>query len=285
MTMTPESLVESTTELTSFPDVAFRINDLLTDENSDISDIGEVVETDPALTSALLRLSNSALYNLGSKVSTIDRAIAVVGMREVRSLAFGISATTTFKNIPFHLISVENFWKHSLYCAAAAQATVRIGRIRTAESMFTAGLLHDIGQPVLFSQQPELSKEALELSLYQNDGLTPHVSEREVFGFDHCAVGAALARKWNFPQALIDCIAYHNMPYSDGPASEANHVLIVHIANSLAVLTELDSLDLESAPPIDPRALDDLDLSADLIPEIVGETEQSVEGLLQLFVN
>ena len=202
-------------------------------------------------------------------------------MQEVRYLAFGICANTVFKGIPNELITVEDFWKHSLYCAAAAQSLGRKSPIRTDDSLFTAGLLHDIGQLVMFNQRPDLSREALKLSLEENDGLSPYLSEREILGFDHMAVGAELARQWRLPACLRECIEFHHEPFAGEETTDA--VRVVHLANSIAVLAELDSLSVSDGPPIDTRVFSQLRLDPDVIPEIVAETQESVTELLQIF--
>ncbi len=283
MTTTPEEIAGNITELKSFPDVAFRINEALSDENSSAADIGALIEPDPALSVALLRIANSAFYSIGGTVSSVERAVTVVGLREVRDLAFGICANTTFKGIPNDLITVEDFWKHSLYCAAASQSLGRKVKACAGESLFTAGLLHDIGHLAMFNQNPELSKEALQLSLDENDGLSPYLSERKVFGFDHMAVGAELARQWRLPVRLRECIEFHHEPFASDETTDA--VLVIHLANSIAVLAELDSHDLNDAPPIDQRAFSMLRFGPDVIPETVAETQESVAELLRIFVN
>ena len=283
MTTTPEEIAANITELKSFPDVAFRINEMLSDESSSAADIGALIEPDPALSVALLRIANSAFYSIGGTVSSVERAVTVVGLRDVRDLAFGICANTTFKGIPNDLITVEDFWKHSLYCAAASQSLGRKVKGRAGPSLFTVGLLHDIGHLVMFNQSPELSREALQLSLDENDGLSPYLSERKVFGFDHMAVGAELARQWRLPVCLRECIEFHHEPFANDETTDA--VLVVHLANSIAVLAELDSHDLNDAPPIDQRAFAMLRFSPDVIPETVAETRESVAELLRIFVN
>lgn len=283
MTTTPEELAANITQLASFPEVAFRINEMLSDENSGAAEIGALIEPDPALSAALLRIANSALYGIGGEVSSVERAVTIVGLREVRDLAFGICASAAFEGIPNDLITVEDFWKHSLYCAAAAQSLGRKARVCAGESLFTAGLLHDIGHLVMFNQSPDLSREALQLSLDENDGLTPYLSERKVFGFDHMAVGAELARQWRLPESLRVCIGFHHEPFTCDEITDT--VLVVHIANSIAVLAELDSLNLDDAPPMDERAFTKLGLKPDVITDIAAETRDSVTELLRIFVN
>lgn len=283
MTTTPEELAANITQLASFPEVAFRINEMLSDENSGAAEIGALIEPDPALSVALLRIANSALYSIGGDVSSVERAVTIVGLREVRDLAFGICASTAFKGIPNDLITVEDFWKHSLYCGSAAQSLGRKARVCAGESLFTAGLLHDIGHLVMFNQCPELSREALQLSLDENDGLSPYLSERKVFGFDHMAVGAELSRQWRLPVNLQECIGFHHDPFNSDVTTEA--VLVVHLANSIAVLAELDSVNLDEAPPIDNRTLTTLSLKPDVIADTVAESQESVAELLRIFVN
>lgn len=281
MTTTPEELVRNIVQLISFPDVALRIHEMLSDEESGSAHIAAVIETDPALTAALLRIANSARYGAGGTIGTVARAVTVVGLQEVRYLAFGICANTAFKGVPNELMTVEDFWKHSLYCAAASQNLGRQSPIHTDDSLFTAGLLHDIGHLVMFNQCPDLSREALQLSLEENDGLSPYLSERTILGFDHMAVGAELARQWRLPACLRKCIEFHHEPFASDETTAA--MLVVHLANSIAVLAELDSHNVSDAPPIDTRVFAELRLSLDVIPEVVAETQESVTDLLRIF--
>lgn len=256
---------------------------MVASENSGAAEIGALIEPDPALSAALLRIANSAMYSVGGTVSTVDRAVTVVGLREVRDLAFGICATNTFDGIGNDLITVEDFWKHSLFCAAAAQEVGRRAKLRGGDSLFTAGLLHDIGHLVMFNRCPDLSAEALSRSLEDNDGLTPYHSEREVFGFDHMAVGSALAELWRLPESLRNCIAWHHEPLS---APEDNGAACaVHVANSVAVLAELDSRDWNEAPPVDDDALERLGTDRAALLDGVEAARNSALELLRVFVH
>jgi len=283
VTTTAAELAAKVTQLASFPEVAFRINDAILDEHSGAAEIGALIEPDPALSAALLRIANSAHYRAGGEVGSVERAVAVVGLREIRDLTFSICASKTFDGIPNELVSVKDFWKHSLYCATGAQSIARKAKVCQGESLFAAGLLHDIGHLVMFSQSPDLSRQALQLSLEESDGLSPYLSERTVFGFDHMAVGVELARQWRLPTLLRECMEYHHEPLASDAMTDA--VLVVHAANSIAVMAELDSLDPEDAPPIDDRVFTRLGLDADSVAAVVEETREAVAELLNIFVN
>lgn len=280
---TAQDLAGSVHQLVSFPQVAFQISELLADGHSSAADLGELIADDPAMNSALLRVANSSFYGMRGGVSCAAHAATIVGMSQVRDLAFGICANATFKDIPNELILVEDFWKHSLYCAAAAQSIGHSAGVCANESLFTAGLLHDIGHLVMFHQAPDLSRESIQLALDESDGHSPYISEREVFGYDHMAVGAEMALHWKLPQFLIDCIQWHHEPYAyegDSPA-----VLVVHLANGIADLAERGSVNLEDAPGIDERVFADLRFSLDDIARVVAETQESAKGLLRVFTS
>ena len=280
---TAEQIAGQVTKLTSFPDVAFRISDALEDDNSSAGDIGALIEIDPALTAAVLRIANSAMYGAVSSVETVERAVTVMGLHEIRDIVFGVSSATTFKAIPNELISVEDFWKHSLYCAAAAQHLGQQIRCCRGGPNFTAGLLHDIGHLVLFNQCPEKSREALQHSLDNNDGLTPHVSEHKVFGFDHTQVGHALARLWRFPAPLQCAIRDHHHPFGADDVSDI--AVLIHLANAIAILAEFDSEEMADGPAIDRRAMEHLGLEADVFIATIPIIQERVPELLQAFVN
>ncbi len=288
--MTPETLASEVSDLASMPDIAIQINNLLSDPNSSAWDIGRLIEQDPGLSAALLRIANSALYNNGIPVNAIDRAVTVVGTREVRDLAFGVCAVEAFDGISNQLITMEDFWYHSLRTAAAARAVEKVSRKRSGGSMFIAGLLHDIGQLVMFSRRPEQSEQALKLSVDRDDGRSTFNSEHEVFGFDHTEVGAALATQWGLPAYVIDAIRFHHQPFSHGMDDEeqANRIevvaSIVHLANAAAIIGEVESTSLDDGPVLHEGVLEKLNLTVDDLPEILSVSADTVDELLRVFV-
>ena len=154
----PERLVGDVATLVSLPEVALRINELVDEPRSSAEDIGRAVQQDAALTARLLRLANSAMFGLSRQVDTVGRAVAVLGTRQVRDLTLGLSATRAFSGIPNDLVSMGSFWHHSVLCAVAARLTAAQCTRGRPESSFVAGLLHDIGQLVLFNKLPDESR-------------------------------------------------------------------------------------------------------------------------------
>jgi putative nucleotidyltransferase with HDIG domain len=177
---------------------------------------------------------------------------------------------------------MENFWRHSLFCGLAARKLAKLAGQCDAEAVFTAGLLHDIGELVIFNRMPEKAKESLMLVLDSADVLTMHQAERQSMGFDHAQVGGELARHWKLPTMLEECIACHH----DINAAKQfpRETAIVHIANIFAQMAEIQSLDPDDVTPIAAEAWDMIGLSqADAIEAVVQEVQQEFSETERLF--
>ena len=238
--------------LVSLPGVGLRVNEMVSDPNTTTTELGKVICQDPALAARLLRMANSPAYGLSTQVNTVTRAVAIIGMQQIRDLVLATSTMSAFDGISNPLVSLEDFWSHSLYCGAAAHLLAEQCQMKHAETVFLGGLLHDIGQLVIFHKEPERAKQALLLSIEEHDDLALHIAEQEIFGFDHAEVGAALLRQWHFPELLIESVALHHAP--EQARRFPIEIALVHIANSIATLAEIDSVSLDDAVQISPEA-------------------------------
>jgi HD-like signal output (HDOD) protein len=282
VSLTPQGLVESIEDLVTLPEVALRIARMVEDPSSSSTDIGREISRDAALTARLLRIANSPAFGHHGKIATISRAITVLGVRQVRDLTVGLTAIRTFDGISNELVTMESFWRHSLLCAVAAGQIAARRDSGRDDSPFVAGLLHDIGQLVLFSRAPVPARQALLMSVDSSDDLGLFLCEREVMGFDHGAVGLALAKKWGLPRSLQECIEFHHEP--ERAEEYPLDVATVHIANSAAVLAEIGSCELPDAPAISGAALRAARMDAAGVLEIVLQTQKLGAELLPLLV-
>lgn len=278
--LTPEGLIAAIQDLVTLPEVALRIARRVEDPTSSATDIGREISNDAALTVRLLRVANSPAFGQLGKISTISRAITLLGVRQVRDLAVGLTAVRTFEGIGNELVTMEAFWRQSVLCAVAAGHIAARRGCGRAESPFVAGLLHDIGQLVVYSRAPDVARRALLMSADAADDLGLYLCERAVMGFDHGAVGAALARKWGLPHSLQECLEFHHEPQR--AAAFPIDVAIVHIANSIAVLVEIGSTDLGDAPAISQHALRAASLDPAGVMKIVHQTKETAPEMLAL---
>ncbi|MDO8933433.1 MAG: HDOD domain-containing protein [Rhodocyclaceae bacterium] len=281
MKTTASDLVKDLDGLVTLPDVYLRISKLLDDPDCVMTDIAKAVAQDPSFSLRLLRVANSALYRFPSAVGTIAKAVSIIGTSQIRSLALSMSVASSFDGLPNDLVSMENFWRHSLYCALIARHLAKKARRCDPDTLFTAGLLHDIGELVIFNRRPAEAKEALQLTLDSPDEMPVCEAERQVMDFDHAAVGGELAREWNLPPVLQECIAYHHdIAHAKIHPRET---ALVHLANSLAQMAEVDDLDPADVAPIDPLAWELTGLDADCIEPAVREAQAEIEEVEELF--
>ena len=216
--------------LVSPPDICIRIFEMIESQSASTKQLGDVISQDPNLSARLLKIVNSSYYHFSSRIDTISRAITVIGIRELSSLVLAVSAAKTFRNIPSELVSIDTFWRHSIYTALIAREVAKRCDILHPERLFVAGLMHDIGSLIIYNRVPGAAKAIL----IQSNGSEQAVYtlENETLGTNHAQVGGMLLNQWMLPKILRDAVMFHHEPcQSDTAPVEA---AIVHIAEALA---------------------------------------------------
>lgn len=284
MPITVQSLVDDIGELVSLPEVVLKINELVNRADTTATQIAQVISQDPAIATRILKVANSSMYGGQRQIDSISRAVTLLGTKQIRDLVLTTTAAKVFDGIPNDVISVEDFWHHSLYCALLSHELAKVSKTVNADTMFTAGLLHDIGHLVMFNRIPEESASAILLTIQGESSMEPYQAERQVLGFDHAEVGAALARHWGLPEILVSCIGFHHELHS-APDEHIAAVAHIHIANVIASLPYGDSPDMNDLQRVDKQAWEisrlDPDKTGTAITTAqghVGETQRALFG-------
>lgn len=275
----PKSLADSEAQLASFPDVYFRIKEVLDSPTSSAEDVARIVSNDMELTAKLLKLVNSPFYGLLETVEDVAHAIALVGVTEVSNLALGISAIKVFKDIPPELMDVKTFWKHSVSCGVFAKLIAsRIDGLK-ADKFFTAGLLHDVGRLIIFKKLPYASVQTL---LYARENMLPLVdAERDVLGFDHTDVGNMLLNEWRFPSSLVDAMTWHHKPSG---AQDPLAASIIQLADNMTNAMEIPMGSMYVLPGMEKGAWERLPLKPSDLVSIVGLFDNHIDELFASFL-
>jgi len=243
VTISINELVENINDIVSLPGVFLRVNAMVNNKNVSMTDVAEVISQDPGLTIRVLKMANSPAFGSSKEIDSVVKAATVIGTERIRDIALATSAVETFDGIPNDLLSMEDFWMHSIYCAIISKYLAKLAKIPKADSLFVAGLLHDIGQLVLFKELPDDSRKALEFILDDIEGAELHDVEKELWGFDHADVGGVLAESWHLTPMLVEVISsHHDLSHASQYIKES---AIVKIANSIAVMTELNTTNIE----------------------------------------
>jgi HD-like signal output (HDOD) protein len=246
-------LVRGVSTLASLPNVCHRVIELADDRRASTHDIADVISVDPGLSARLLKLVNSAYYAFPQQIDNLSRAVQVVGTDSLRNLALATGAVQAFKGVPNTLVDMDAFWNASVHCGLLARSLARITRHRQPERLFAAGLLHAVGQLVLYTEAPEQTREVLQQLAATRASRC--AVEHTIFGFDYCEVGAVLLETWQLPPTIWLPIRYHRAPQLaiDLQVDTA----LLSIAQAVTVVCEPDvkSATLTSAqePDIEPE--------------------------------
>lgn len=188
------------------------------------NELNKVISLDPVLTGQVLKLINSAYYSLMNKITSLTRAITMLGMNTVKNMALStaiiqsVAGSNKSKALP-----TSRFWVHSIGVGVSAKllAMARGVSIQEREEFFIAGLLHDLGK-VPFGD------EYIHVLSMAREQQRPLVEvERELLGIDHQEVGALIAAKWKLSDSMTRCISCH---HDIDQAAEEDRLLVAVVA-------------------------------------------------------
>lgn len=224
-------------DLPTIPVLLARVLAVVDGDRSSTRELVDVMQRDQALTGRVLRLSNSGFFGFAREVSTLARAVMILGFGTVRSLALGVKVWETL--IGRTVLPLTALWEHSALVGAASRLIAQRTRVADPEEVFTAGLLHDVGRVVLALRFPGEYAAMLEAAPELDGAPAPlEARERAVFGIDHAQAGAWLAESWKLPRSIVDAAAHHHDPIA--PGTPLCGTTIVSLANRLVHWTDLD---------------------------------------------
>jgi putative nucleotidyltransferase with HDIG domain len=222
-----EHYVEKVEQIPTLPIVSRQIFPLLGDENVSVKKVAELIEKDQALAVKILKVANSSFYGTLSKVSSIDHALVILGIEEVRSILLAFSIYNFFSNDNGDGFDRTRFWKHSIICSQVAKYLTRYFKMQRDDTLFLAGLIHDLGKVVFDKYFHGEFLQILDYISLNNESFSK--GEKEILGITHYQVAAKLLQQWKFPEKVIMHVFYHHAPWQDknyGPGS-----IVVYLAN------------------------------------------------------
>ena len=195
--------------LPTLPPMRARGLSILVQQDATLAELAAAVESDPALTAAILRAANSAVSSPRDRVATAADAIVRIGIDDTRRIVIGAIVQQTVGNLDRSQLDMNEMWRHLLATALLADSVAWHSEDPTERSpaAFTAGLLHDIGRLALIAQSPMAYNGVVELV---HIGLDPIEAERQLFDTDHVSLGAQAGKAWELPQSIVDAVSLHH---------------------------------------------------------------------------
>ncbi len=272
-----QQLVTQTSSICSPPLIYHRLNTKIADPCSSVKDIGQIIADDPGLTVRLLKLANSPLYGL-QKVESIDRAITLIGTRELRDLALAVSTMESFPGIPAELLDMTKFWQHSIACGIIARNLAIYQRELSTERFFVAGILHDLGQLVICKLLPEIVTKLI--ADCKAKRLPYPQAEKNHLGFNHAELGAALLDSWKIPKNIAEPVACHHTPLE--AKNFQREAAIIHLADIICQSLGYGASDEFYVTPFDTEAWRILNIPIGALEEVIFHSEDQISSTYQI---
>lgn len=275
----PQELVTCVEQLASLPAVYHRIREQLDSPDGSVIEVAKLVSSDPALTTRLLHIVNSAMYGFSGQISSVSRAVQLLGMRQVHDLVLSMSISAVFQGLRPAVMDVPRFWRASVLRALSARGAARLRGVADAERMFVQGLLADIGHLVMYHTIPHEVEEA-RLSARRTARPLFEV-EREVVGCDFAEVGAALLSMWRLPESMGTVVGCQNDPRLAG--EHGFEAALLYLANVVAEADENDTDSAEAAEAMPRLVWSQIGLEPESLSALREEAELNLAAVIALF--
>jgi putative nucleotidyltransferase with HDIG domain len=247
---------EGTLDLPVLAGAAQRVMQMALDDSVDPLHLAEAIRNDPAMAGHLLRVANSPLYRARAAIVSLQQAISRLGMAQVREIALAIVCESRVFRVRGFEKELSELFRHSLAVAYFSQEIARLKRWNVEEA-FLAGLMHDVGRPVLLQAVVDLSRE-LDCPVSRAQALM-------LVGAAHARAGARLVASWALPAKVSDAVLHHHhhmTPHGGGPlfavtglADELSHFALEDGTVDEAALRESPRIDYINLYPEELDAL------------------------------
>jgi HD-like signal output (HDOD) protein len=225
-----ESRLNSVENLPSLPVVIQQIQKAIANPKNSMAQISNIIEKDQGLSVRTLKLVNSAYYGLREQVTSIKKAIVILGLETLHNLMLGLSVINLFGREKNTVFKHDDFWEHALACAMLSREIGKIAKYEELDHCFISGLLHDVGKLIFEQFLHEEYIRVLEITQKNKKPLVPF--ENSVFKFNHCDVGAFIAMRWKLPIHLLIVIKYHHFLNSLPPEFLKYKTLLTIVSKS-----------------------------------------------------
>ncbi len=273
-----EQLIAKQINLPSPPAIAVQILNIVQQPDVSIQDLAKIISTDPALTAKMLRAANSGLYSLPNEVTSVERAITVLGTNVIKNIALSFVIASDLKGNDQTSFDFDYFWRRSVTSGVAAELLTTALQEKN-EDIFVTALLHDIGVLTLYLTKGD--EYALLLKERKTSGVPLTDLEQDKYGFDHQQLGATLVQSWGLPEQISEPMRYHHNTTS-ASAEHKRTSEILWIADLLSAIYS-ESSSGERVRLLQEELVRLFDLPAEQVRELVDEVATKSIEILDMF--
>jgi HD-like signal output (HDOD) protein len=259
---TAKSLVENVLQLISLPEIYLRLQQVIDDPDHTRDQVAEILSYDPSLSARVLRIANSSYYGFPREIESVASAVGIIGEIDLRNLVLATSVAGSMNALSYRGVNIDDFWLHSLRCGITARLIAKAIGGFSPETLFLAGILHDLGILVIYQHDATLAA-AISRQIDQQHQLRDQ-AERELLGFDHAEVGALLLEAWGLSAELAELVRCHHQYQLAQDNKGAS--LMLALANLMA--QDGPAADIDSDPRL-AAMIGQLEISPDTLGRLV----------------
>ena len=218
-------------QIKPIPQIALKVIRYINNSNQSMSSIAEEIRQDQILTAKVLQLGNSAYLNMGKKITSIDRALVLLGEKRILLLTLSVFTEMFYQQSEQgYSLTKGGLFHHAIRTASLADKLAVFTHLVSPDEAYTAGLLHDIGKTAL-DQAMAAEYPLFYQKIFSDTNLSILDIEKEIFGYTHTEIGDILAERWDLPDILAETICFHHEPDKAILNPQLTH--LIYLANTL----------------------------------------------------
>jgi putative nucleotidyltransferase with HDIG domain len=218
--------------LPPIPIIMMELLKALGDENVGMNDLAKIIAKDPSMSMNVLKIANSAFYRLPYKVATVERAVNMLGMREITMICVACGAyRALMPSRNAQTFDFDDFWRHSVATGVIARKLCKELRICDHNIAYFLGLLHDVGKIILDRFAHDIYSLVIQTTF--DECVSMIEAEKRLIGESHDVIGGFVMEKWKLPEVFADAARYHHS-IMESPEHNRVAVAAVSLADQLA---------------------------------------------------
>ena len=269
-------IISNPASLPAMPEIMNEVQQIIKQPATSPAQLVNIIEKDTAIVAGILKVANSPLYGFRGKVATIQHASALFGSRRLAELITAISAGRVLeKPLEGYGLASGDLWRHSMAVACMAGEIAAAVGLNASDTVYTAGLFHDVGKTIL---DPYVRERKVLFDNYTatHPEKTLPDAERDILGVDHAVIAAILCENWHMPRSVSFGIRHHHQPSSAGD-HQLSHIL--HLADYFTLQAGLGVSGTAFCQELDEGSRPLVALDADTINAALEKARQYVDSL------
>ena len=268
-------IIQGIKDLPPMPQAVIKIQQLISDLNSDTAQVAGIIESDQAIAAKVLKMANSAFYGMSGKISSIHQASLLLGYQTLGEIvAMAGAADILDRKMPGYGYDSQELWQHSLSVAFTSKMIADMKEKSVIHEAHTAGLIHDVGK-IILDQHVLENKD--QIAAFMNQEQKTYLdAERYFFGFDHAGIASEICKTWKIPEKISLAIRCHHQP-SLSNGDKLSYIL--HMADHISTMGGIGYDDDDALYELEKGTMDFVELNQEEVSDITLKVLEAIDQL------